>query len=76
MTDDDEEVVVEKVRTGFTPVGFTAGVEHLLAQSSPNCPKCGSKPSEHEVRNYTIITQSGDVHCKPCGAYVRDYDAS
>lgn len=50
-------------------------VAHILAQTSPNCPKCNSTPCNHEVRNYDLMWHDGDVHCKKCGAYVRTYDA-
>lgn len=38
------------------------------------CPKCGSPPNEHEVRNYDLIWGDGDIHCCICGTYVRGYD--
>lgn len=40
-----------------------------------HCPKCGSAPDRHEVRNYSQMWQDGDVHCLDCGTYVRVYDA-
>ena len=43
--------------------------------SKDHCPKCGSPPSEHEVRDYNLDWHDGKVYCKPCGAFVRDWDA-
>ena len=40
-----------------------------------NCPKCGSLPENHSVKNYDPVWRDGDVHCNICGSYVRDYDA-
>lgn len=50
-------------------------VINILAETSPNCPKCDAPPSEHEVRNHDLMWHDGDVHCTKCGAYVRAYDA-
>lgn len=50
-------------------------VLHVLAPNSPNCPGCGAPPSQHEVRNYSLMWHDGDVHCTKCGTYVRPYDA-
>jgi len=51
------------------------GISHILADNSPNCPKCGAPPSEHEVRNHDLAFHDGDVHCGKCGTYARRYDA-
>lgn len=63
---------------GLTPVsnvsGDTPGVFTMLGGNT-NCPKCGSPPSEHEVRNHSLMWRDGDVYCTRCGAYVRLYDA-
>jgi hypothetical protein len=40
-----------------------------------DCKKCGSKPRDHEVRNYSMMWHDGDVYCLKCGAYVRMWDA-
>lgn len=40
-----------------------------------HCPKCGSPPSDHEVRNYDMKWHDGDVHCTKCETYVRGWDA-
>lgn len=40
-----------------------------------HCPKCGSSPRDHEVRNYSMMWHEGDVYCIKCDTYVRDYDA-
>lgn len=40
-----------------------------------HCPKCGSAPSEHEVKNYDMMWHEGDVHCKRCDTFVRYWDA-
>jgi hypothetical protein len=40
-----------------------------------NCPKCGSEPKEHEVRNFDRVWRDGDVYCTKCNTYVRMYDA-
>ena len=41
-----------------------------------HCPKCSSPPGvAHEVRNFSQISRDGDVYCRECGTYVRDYDA-
>ena len=47
----------------------------ILSGRHVHCPKCGSPPSQHEVRNYDEMWRDGDVHCTKCEAYVRDYDA-
>lgn len=39
------------------------------------CPKCGSLPKDHEVRNHSLMWGDGDVYCTKCDAYVRMYDA-
>jgi len=73
----DEQKTFEEA-TGLTPVpnvsGDVPGVFTLLGPKV-NCPKCGSPPSEHEVRNHSLMWHDGDVHCTKCGAYVRLYDA-
>lgn len=40
-----------------------------------HCPKCGSSPRRHEIRNYSMMWHDGDIHCIDCGTYVRGYDA-
>lgn len=40
-----------------------------------HCPKCGSPPTDHEVRNYDPMFRDGDVTCTKCDTYVRGYDA-
>jgi Zn finger protein HypA/HybF involved in hydrogenase expression len=40
-----------------------------------HCPKCGSHPDRHEIRNYSMMWHDGDIHCVDCGTFVRDYDA-
>ena len=37
------------------------------------CPRCGS--GKVEVRNHDLIWHDGQVHCKICGTYIREYDA-
>lgn len=37
------------------------------------CPKCGG--TNFEVRNYNRLWQDGEVWCKSCNVYVREYDA-
>jgi hypothetical protein len=39
------------------------------------CPKCGSCPKHHEVRNYSMMWHEGDIHCNICESYVRLFDA-
>jgi len=51
------------------------GPIHLLGPASPNCPRCGALPQEHEVRNYDAVMRDGDVYCTACGTFVRYYDA-
>lgn len=38
------------------------------------CPKCGSEPQNHVIKNVCPIDRMGDVFCKCCGTRVRDYD--
>jgi uncharacterized Zn finger protein (UPF0148 family) len=64
-----------KKEEGFTPVPNDGGECMTLLGQKVNCPKCGSPPSEHEVRNHSLMWHDGDVHCTKCGAYVRSYDA-
>ena len=64
-----------KKEEGFTPVPNDGGECMTLLGPKVNCPKCGSPPSEHEVRNHSLMWHDGDVHCTKCGAYVRMYDA-
>lgn len=40
-----------------------------------HCPECGSAPSRHIMKNYSLMWHEGDVYCKDCHAYVRGYDA-
>lgn len=40
-----------------------------------HCPKCGSHPREHEVRNFDRMWGDGDVFCKRCETRVRDFDS-
>lgn len=40
-----------------------------------HCPKCDSPPSDHEVRNYSMMWHDGDVVCTKCETYVRGWDA-
>jgi hypothetical protein len=51
----------------------------LLAGAGQHCDKCGSCPSDHEVRsNGTMaykLGESGAVYCNVCGAFVREWDA-
>jgi hypothetical protein len=66
----------DMAKEDLTPVpGDSPSVGHMLYAGSPNCPKCDAPPSEHEVRNHSLMWHDGDVHCKKCGTYVRDYDA-
>lgn len=39
------------------------------------CPKCGSPPSDHQLREYDPKFHDGEVYCLKCGAYVRYWDA-
>jgi len=39
------------------------------------CKKCGAPPSEHELRDYSMLWHDGDVYCRKCGSYVRMWDA-
>jgi hypothetical protein len=39
------------------------------------CPKCGSDPSHHEMRNYSMIWHEGDIFCLKCDSFVRSFDA-
>jgi hypothetical protein len=47
---------------------------HIVNPHKP-CPKCG-KADNLEVRNYDALSQDGEVWCKSCNVYVREYDAS
>lgn len=40
-----------------------------------DCPNCGAPPSQHQLRNYSMMWHDGDIYCRNCGAYVRMYDA-
>jgi len=40
-----------------------------------HCPKCGSPPNQHELRNYSMMWHEGDIVCLNCETYVRGYDA-
>lgn len=40
-----------------------------------HCPKCGSPPSDHELRNYSMMWHEGDIHCVKCETFVRSFDA-
>lgn len=55
--------------------GKSSGIGHIFADNSPDCPKCGAPPSEHEVQNYDEIWRDGDVVCTRCDTRVRGYDA-
>lgn len=69
-------IVEIKADPTFVPVpnDSYAGVMTLLGPQV-KCPKCNSSPSEHEVRNHSLMWHDGDVYCTKCGAYVRAYDA-
>jgi hypothetical protein len=61
--------------TPLTPVpndGDQVGT--ILGRDTP-CPKCGSPPKEHEVRDHSLMWHDGKVYCRRCGAFVRLYDA-
>ncbi len=64
-----------KPKSTFTPAGQTGTTAHALSPHSPNCPKCGSTPNKHTVKNYNQLSRDGDVVCTVCGTKVRDYDA-
>jgi hypothetical protein len=72
---EDDDAPKPTTIAGFTPVGSTGGIGHMLAQNSPNCPKCGAPPANQEVRNYDEIWRDGDVYCMKCNTRVRSYDA-
>lgn len=55
-------------------LGSTGTIGHLTFNDK-TCPKCGSTPDKHEVRNYNPIWRDGDVYCMVCNTKVRDYDA-
>jgi hypothetical protein len=38
-----------------------------------DCPRCGG--SEREVRNHSAMWGDGDVHCRTCGQFLRDWDS-
>ncbi len=59
----------------LTPVPNIGGECFTMLGRDTKCPKCGSPPSEHEVRNHSLMWHDGDVYCTKCGAYVRMYDA-
>jgi len=40
-----------------------------------HCPKCGSPPKKHELRNHSMKWHDGDVHCLKCETRVRSWDA-
>lgn len=44
------------------------------AYLTQHCPKCGSCPQYHEIRNYDIVWGDGDIHCTECGTRVRSFD--
>ncbi|MCR4306598.1 MAG: hypothetical protein NUV42_01380 [Candidatus Yonathbacteria bacterium] len=56
---------------GKEPVFLAVG--HLLAESSPDCPKCGAPPNKHHVKDYDPVWQDGKVMCE-CGTLVRYYN--
>ena len=39
-----------------------------------DCPKCGSTPELHKMRNFDPVAREGELWCVKCGAYVRDWD--
>ncbi len=41
-----------------------------------NCPKCGSTPKDHEMRDFDPRFRDGDIYCTKCGGYVRMWDPS
>lgn len=48
--------------------------EELLKLANA-CPKCGSLPSDHEVKNHSMMWHEGDIHCVKCNTFVRTFDA-
>lgn len=37
------------------------------------CSRCAC--GKTEIRNYDAMWHDGQVHCKDCGTYIREYDA-
>jgi len=40
-----------------------------------HCPSCDSPPSQHELRDYSMMWHEGEIYCTKCHARVRSYDA-
>jgi hypothetical protein len=55
-------------------LGSDGGIGHMTFNDT-KCPKCGSEPEDHELRNYDPVWRDGDIYCKKCGTRVRTYDA-
>lgn len=72
---DDPTPVPNDSPGGPVTEGINMQVGTMLHGGSPDCPHCGAPPSEHEVRNHSLMWHDGDVHCRRCGGYVRMYDA-
>ena len=50
------------------------GVGHVLAENSPDCPRCDAPPADHHVEDYDPMWQDGKVVCTKCGHFVRNYN--
>lgn len=40
-----------------------------------HCPKCGSCPKYHEVKDFDRMWGEGYVYCMICDAFVRHFDS-